>query len=70
MILTFFIFPSIDISRADFSSGRHVIEQLLGLPVDRREISFLVSEEALDRCSIRGKLHICNFPVSFSLFVE
>ncbi|CDY65421.1 BnaUnng01110D [Brassica napus] len=32
----------------------HVIEQLLGLPVDRREISFLVSEEALDRCSIRG----------------
>ncbi|WZY94133.1 hypothetical protein YC2023_066462 [Brassica napus] len=42
------------ISRADFSSGRHVIEQLLGLPVDRHEISFLVSEEALDRCSIRG----------------
>ncbi|WZZ34607.1 hypothetical protein YC2023_018008 [Brassica napus] len=70
MILTFFIFPSIDIYRADFSSGRHVIEQLLGLPVDRREILFLVSEEALDRCSIRGKLHICNFPVSFSLFVE
>uniref|UniRef100_M4FEQ9 Uncharacterized protein n=1 Tax=Brassica campestris TaxID=3711 RepID=M4FEQ9_BRACM len=43
-----------DISRADFSLGRHVIEQLLGLPVDRREISFLVSEEALDRCSSRG----------------
>ncbi|KAH0942719.1 hypothetical protein HID58_002356 [Brassica napus] len=43
-----------DISRADFSSGRHVIEKLLGLPVDHREISFLVSEEALDRCSIRG----------------
>ncbi|KAG5388807.1 hypothetical protein IGI04_030348 [Brassica rapa subsp. trilocularis] len=43
-----------NISRADFSSGRHVIEQLLGLPVDRREISFLVSEEVLDRCSIRG----------------
>ncbi|WZY94108.1 hypothetical protein YC2023_066437 [Brassica napus] len=69
MILTF-IFPSIDISRADFSSGRHVIEQMLGLPVDPCEISFLVSEEALDRCSIRGKLHICNFLVSFSLFVE
>ncbi|KAH0898505.1 LOW QUALITY PROTEIN: hypothetical protein HID58_048073 [Brassica napus] len=30
------------------------VEELLGLPVDRREISFLVSEEALDRCSIRG----------------
>ncbi|KAH0910819.1 hypothetical protein HID58_034140 [Brassica napus] len=43
-----------DISRADFSLGMHVTEQLLGLPVDRREISFLVSEEALDRCSIRG----------------
>ncbi|KAH0910814.1 hypothetical protein HID58_034135 [Brassica napus] len=28
--------------------------RLLGLPVDHREISFLVSEEALDRCSIRG----------------
>ncbi|KAH0910813.1 LOW QUALITY PROTEIN: hypothetical protein HID58_034134 [Brassica napus] len=37
------------IFRADFSLGRHVIEQLLGLPVGRREISFLVSEEALDR---------------------
>nr|VDC71464.1 unnamed protein product [Brassica rapa] len=43
-----------DISRADFSSGRHVIEQMLGLPVDPCEISFLVSEEALDRCSIRA----------------
>ncbi|KAH0926446.1 hypothetical protein HID58_018702 [Brassica napus] len=42
-----------DISRADFSSGRYVIEQMLGLPVDPCEISFLVSEEALDRCSIR-----------------
>ena len=70
MILMFFIFPSIDISRADVSSGRHVIEQLLGLPVDHCEISFLVSEEALDQCSIRGNHHICNFPVSFSLFVE
>ncbi|WZZ14831.1 hypothetical protein YC2023_107920 [Brassica napus] len=36
------------------TAGRYVIEQLLGLPVDHREISFLVSEEALDRCSIRG----------------
>ncbi|KAH0926455.1 hypothetical protein HID58_018711 [Brassica napus] len=45
---------TVDISRTDFSSGRHVIEQLLGIPVDRHEISFLVSEEALDRCSIRG----------------
>ncbi|KAH0942723.1 hypothetical protein HID58_002360 [Brassica napus] len=45
-----------DISRADVSSGRHVIEQLLGLPVDHCEISFLVSEEALDQCSIRGMI--------------
>ncbi|KAF2587520.1 hypothetical protein F2Q70_00037233 [Brassica cretica] len=41
-----------DISRPDFSSGRHIIEQLLGPPLDRREISFLVSEEALDRRDI------------------
>ncbi|KAF2604798.1 hypothetical protein F2Q70_00025800 [Brassica cretica] len=43
-----------DISRSDYSSGRDTIEQLLELPLERREVSFLVSDEALDRCSIRG----------------
>ncbi|KAF3600365.1 hypothetical protein F2Q69_00035274 [Brassica cretica] len=43
-----------DIPRADYSSGGNVLEQLLELPIDRREVSFLVSDEALDRCSIRG----------------
>ncbi|KAF3548962.1 hypothetical protein DY000_02007019 [Brassica cretica] len=43
-----------DISRSDYSSGRDTIEQLLELHLERREVSFLVSDEALDRCSIRG----------------
>ncbi|KAH0868014.1 hypothetical protein HID58_075036, partial [Brassica napus] len=42
------------ISRSDYSSGRDTTEQLLELPLERREVSFLVSDEALDRCSIRG----------------
>ncbi|KAF2530638.1 hypothetical protein F2Q70_00030765 [Brassica cretica] len=36
------------------AAGRDTIEQLLELPLKRREVSFLVSDEALDRCSIRG----------------
>ncbi|KAH0897212.1 hypothetical protein HID58_046780 [Brassica napus] len=44
----------LDISRSDYSSGRDMMEQLLELPLERREVSFLVSNEALDRCSIRG----------------
>ena len=35
-----------------------MIEQLLELPLERREVSFLVSDEALDQCSIRGKFSI------------
>ncbi|KAG5406061.1 hypothetical protein IGI04_012180 [Brassica rapa subsp. trilocularis] len=42
------------ISRSDYPSGRDTVEQLLELPLERREVSFLVSDEALDRCSIRG----------------
>lgn len=53
----------VDFSSADFSSGKHVIEQLLQLPVERREVLFLVSEEVLNRCSIRGKLCDCTFSV-------
>ncbi|KAF2534687.1 hypothetical protein F2Q70_00030023 [Brassica cretica] len=41
-------------SRSDYPSGRDTVEQLLELPLERREVSFLVSDEALDRCSIRG----------------
>ncbi|KAF3593595.1 hypothetical protein DY000_02023416 [Brassica cretica] len=36
------------------AAGRDTIEQLLELPLKRCEVSFLVSDEALDRCSIRG----------------
>ncbi|KAH0868459.1 hypothetical protein HID58_075481 [Brassica napus] len=43
-----------DISHSDYSSGRDTIEQLLELPLERREVYFLVSDEALDRCTIRG----------------
>ena len=55
VLMFFFCFLSTDIPRADYSSGGNVLEQLLELPIDRREVSFLVSDEALDRCSIRGK---------------
>ncbi|KAH0871905.1 hypothetical protein HID58_069267 [Brassica napus] len=34
--------------------GRDTIEQLLELPLERLEVLFLVSDEELDRCSIRG----------------
>ncbi|KAH0898504.1 hypothetical protein HID58_048072 [Brassica napus] len=42
------------IPRSDYPSGKDTVEQLLELPLERREVSFLVSDEALDRCSIRG----------------
>ncbi|KAH0866875.1 LOW QUALITY PROTEIN: hypothetical protein HID58_073897 [Brassica napus] len=40
-------------SRSDYPSGRDTVEQLLELPLERHEVSFLVSAEALNRCSIR-----------------
>ncbi|KAF3593572.1 hypothetical protein DY000_02022837 [Brassica cretica] len=40
-------------SRSDYPSGRDTVEQLLELPLERHEVSFLVSDEALNRCSIR-----------------
>ncbi|KAH0871917.1 hypothetical protein HID58_069279 [Brassica napus] len=43
-----------DVSRLDYPSGRDTIEQLLELPLERLEVLFLVSDEELDRCSIRG----------------
>ncbi|KAH0936559.1 hypothetical protein HID58_013676, partial [Brassica napus] len=45
-----------NVSHLDYSSGIDTIEQLLELPLERREVSFLVSDEALDRCSIRGMI--------------
>ncbi|KAH0878459.1 hypothetical protein HID58_065853 [Brassica napus] len=48
------IFSPVDTSRLDYSTGRDTIERLLELPLERREVSFLVSDEVLDQCSIRG----------------
>ena len=59
------LFSFTDIPRADHSSGRDVLEQLLELPVDPREVSFLVSDEALDRCSIRGRFLVSTPPPFF-----
>ncbi|KAH0917485.1 hypothetical protein HID58_025145 [Brassica napus] len=42
------------ISHSDYPSGRDMVEQLLELPLEHRKVSFLVSDEALDRCSVRG----------------
>ena len=52
-----------DVSRLDYPSGRDTIEQFLELTLERREVSFLISEEALDRCSIRGKLSVFALPI-------
>ncbi|KAH0898871.1 LOW QUALITY PROTEIN: hypothetical protein HID58_048439 [Brassica napus] len=40
--------------RVDCSSGRETIERVLRLPIERRQIRFLVSKAALKRCSIWG----------------
>ena len=42
--------------RVDYSSGRDTIEQVSKLPLECRQVSFLVSEAALKRCSVWGKL--------------
>ncbi|KAF2562537.1 hypothetical protein F2Q70_00017786 [Brassica cretica] len=41
-----------DLPRVDYSSGMDTIEQVLKLPLERRQIPFLVSKAALKRCSI------------------
>ncbi|KAL0656039.1 hypothetical protein Bca4012_076623 [Brassica carinata] len=46
------IYP--DLPRVDYSSGRETIEWVLRLPIERRQIPFLVSKAALMRCSIWG----------------
>lgn len=50
----------------DYSSGKETIEQVLRLPIERRQIPFLVSKAALKRCSIWGKPFIL---FHFSLIV-
>ena len=40
----------------DYSSGKETIEQVLRLPIERRQFPLLVSKAALMRCSIWGKL--------------
>ncbi|KAF3578216.1 hypothetical protein DY000_02034234 [Brassica cretica] len=54
-----------DTSRLDYSTGRDTIERLLELPLERREVSFLVSDEVLDQCSIRGNPSIFVLPIFF-----
>ena len=38
-------FSHADVSRLDYPSGRDTIEHLLELPLERREVSFLVSDD-------------------------
>ncbi|KAF3557228.1 hypothetical protein F2Q69_00013517 [Brassica cretica] len=45
-----------DLHRVDCSSAKDTIEQVLKLPLERRQIPFLVSKAALKRCSIWGEM--------------
>ncbi|KAH0867437.1 LOW QUALITY PROTEIN: hypothetical protein HID58_074459, partial [Brassica napus] len=45
-----------DLPRVDYSSGRETIERVLRLPIERRQIHFLVSKAALKGCSIWGEM--------------
>ncbi|KAF2551114.1 hypothetical protein F2Q68_00034489 [Brassica cretica] len=45
-----------DLPRVDYSSGRDTIEQVSKLPLECRQVSFLVSEAALKRCSVWGEM--------------
>ncbi|KAH0893238.1 hypothetical protein HID58_055667 [Brassica napus] len=42
--------------RVDYSSGRETIERVLRLPIERRQIPFLVSKAVLKCCSIWGEM--------------
>ncbi|KAF3566482.1 hypothetical protein DY000_02014466 [Brassica cretica] len=41
-----------DIPSVDLSLGEKTIKQVLELPIERRQVPFLVSKDALERCSI------------------
>ncbi|KAF3554253.1 hypothetical protein F2Q69_00013528 [Brassica cretica] len=43
-----------DLPRVDCSLGKNIIEQVLKLPLERRQIPFLVSKAALKRCRSKG----------------
>ncbi|KAF3590525.1 hypothetical protein DY000_02022118 [Brassica cretica] len=45
-----------DLPRVDYSSEKDTIEQVLKLPLEQRQIPFLVSKAALKRCSIWGEM--------------
>ncbi|KAH0872007.1 LOW QUALITY PROTEIN: hypothetical protein HID58_069369, partial [Brassica napus] len=49
-------FLEADLPRVDYSSGRETIERMLRLPIERRQIPFLVSKAALKCCSIWGEM--------------
>ncbi|KAF3513909.1 hypothetical protein F2Q69_00006851 [Brassica cretica] len=45
-----------DIPSVDPSLGERTIKQVLELPIERRQVPFFVSKEALERCSIWGNM--------------
>ncbi|KAF3579443.1 hypothetical protein DY000_02031572 [Brassica cretica] len=45
-----------NLPRVDYSLGKDTIEQVLKLPLERRQIPFLVSKAALKSCSIWGEM--------------
>ncbi|KAF2607709.1 hypothetical protein F2Q68_00043114 [Brassica cretica] len=51
-------FLDADWPRVDYSSGRETIERMLGLPIERHKIPFLVSKAALKCCSIWGEMSV------------
>ncbi|KAF3547438.1 hypothetical protein DY000_02007577 [Brassica cretica] len=46
----------LDIPSVDPSLGERTIKQVLELPIERRQVPFLVSKETLERCSIWGNM--------------
>ncbi|KAF2570058.1 hypothetical protein F2Q70_00003588 [Brassica cretica] len=46
----------VEIPSMDPSLGDKTIKQVLELPIERRQVPFLVSKEALERCSIWGNM--------------
>ncbi|KAL0886030.1 hypothetical protein Bca101_010013 [Brassica carinata] len=45
-----------DVLSLDLSQGKETIKKVLKLPAERRQIPYLVSKEALERCSIWGNM--------------
>ncbi|KAF2588078.1 hypothetical protein F2Q70_00039118 [Brassica cretica] len=49
---TMIAIQNLDVSHLSSSVGKTTTEKVLKLPIERRHIPFLVSKEALERCSI------------------